>query len=210
MLDQDPALPTALVDFPPPPEAPQGARQRWRFDRPSRWLVAHDPSQVAGLLDAAHALAQAGQWCVGWVAYEAAPGLNPHLPVKALPPGQPYAVWAVFDRAEAWDGQPVTGAPASTATAPDSPSPAWQAGPWQADLDQAAIEQKVEQIRSLIQAGEVYQINLTGRLESPWSNPKGPAQRGLMPWFEALQRSQPQAYSLLLDWSRSTQPSVQP
>ena len=124
MLDQDPALPTALVDFPPPPEAPQGARQRWRFDRPSRWLVAHDPSQVAGLLDAAHALAQAGQWCVGWVAYEAAPGLNPHLPVKALPPGQPYAVWAVFDQAQAWDGQPVTDSPASTATGADNPSPA--------------------------------------------------------------------------------------
>ncbi|MEJ5897710.1 chorismate-binding protein [Aquabacterium sp. G14] len=195
MLDQDPALPTALVDFPPPPEAPQGARQRWRFDRPSRWLVAHDPSQVAGLLDAAHALAQAGQWCVGWVAYEAAPGLNPHLPVKALPPGQPYAVWAVFDRAEAWDGQPVTGAPASTATATDSPSPAWQAGPWQADLDQSAIEQKVEQIRSLIQAGEVYQINLTAQLHSPFQGE--PA--ALWPWFMALRRSQPQSYAVMLD-----------
>ncbi len=195
MLDQDPALPTALVDFPPPPEAPQGARQRWRFDRPSRWLVAHDPSQVAGLLDAAHALAQAGQWCVGWVAYEAAPGLNPHLPVKALPPGQPYAVWAVFDRAEAWDGQPVTGAPASTATGADNPSPAWQAGPWQADLDQAAIEQKVEQIRSLIQAGEVYQINLTAQLHSPFQGE--PA--ALWPWFMALRRSQPQSYAVMLD-----------
>ena len=195
MLDQDPALPTALVDFPPHPEAPDGPRQRWRFERPSRWLVAHDPSQVAGLLDAAHTLAQAGQWCVGWVAYEAAPGLNPHLPVKALPPGQPYAVWAVFDRAEAWDGQPVTGAPDSTATASDSPGPAWQAGPWQADLNQAAIEQKVEQIRSLIQAGEVYQVNLTGQLHSPFQGE--PA--ALWPWFMALRRSQPQSYAVMLD-----------
>ncbi len=187
MLDQDPALPTALVDFPPHPEAPQGPRQRWRFDRPSRWLVAHDPSQVAGLLDAAHALSQAGQWCVGWVAYEAAPGLNPHLPVKALPPGQPYAVWAVFDQAQAWDGQPVTD--------PASPNPSWQAGPWQADLDQSAIEQKVEQIRSLIQAGEVYQVNLTGQLHSPFDGE--PA--ALWPWFMALRRSQPQGYALMLD-----------
>ncbi len=187
MLDQDPALPTALVDFPPHPEAPQGPRQRWRFDRPSRWLVAHDPSQVAGLLDAAHALSQAGQWCVGWVAYEAAPGLNPHLPVKALPPGQPYAVWAVFDQAQAWDGQPVTDAA--------RPNPSWQAGPWQADLDQSAIEQKVEQIRSLIQAGEVYQVNLTGQLHSPFDGE--PA--ALWPWFMALRRSQPQGYALMLD-----------
>ena len=187
MLDQDPALPTALVDFPPHPEAPQGPRQRWRFDRPSRWLVAHDPSQVAGLLDAAHALAQAGQWCVGWVAYEAAPGLNPHLPVKALPPGQPYAVWAVFDQSQAWDGQPVTDAARS--------NPSWQAGPWQADLNQSAIEQKVEQIRSLIQAGEVYQVNLTGQLHSPFDGE--PA--ALWPWFMALRRSQPQGYALMLD-----------
>ena len=187
MLDQDPALPTALVDFPPHPEAPQGPRQRWRFDRPSRWLVAHDPSQVPGLLDAAHALAQAGQWCVGWVAYEAAPGLNSHLPVKALPPGQPYAVWAVFDQAQAWDGQPVTDAA--------RPNPSWQAGPWQADLDQSAIEQKVEQIRSLIQAGEVYQVNLTGQLHSPFDGE--PA--ALWPWFMALRRSQPQGYALMLD-----------
>jgi para-aminobenzoate synthetase/4-amino-4-deoxychorismate lyase len=189
VLDQDPALPTALVDFPPHPEAPQGPRQRWRFERPSRWLVAHDPSQVAGLLDAAHALAQAGQWCLGWVAYEAAPGLNPHLPVKALPPGQPYAVWAVFDQAQAWDGQPVSAADA------DSPASPWQAGPWQADLDQPAIEQKVEQIRSLIQAGEVYQVNLTGQLHSPFQGE--PA--ALWPWFMALRRSQPQSYAVMLD-----------
>jgi len=195
VLDQDPALPTALVDFPPPPEAPQGPRQRWRFDRPSRWLVAHDPSQVAGLLDAAHTLAQGGQWCVGWVAYEAAPGLNPHLPVKALPPGQPYAVWAVFDQALAWDGQPVASPPAGNDAEADIPRPLWQAGPWQADLDQSAIEQKVEQIRSLIQAGEVYQINLTGQLHSPFQGE--PA--ALWPWFMALRRSQPQSYAVMLD-----------
>lgn len=193
MLDQDPDLPTALVDFPPHPEAPQGPRQRWRFERPSRWLVAHDASQVAGLLDAAHALAQAGHWCLGWVAYEAAPGLNPHLPVKALPPGQPYAVWAVFDHAEPWDGQPVT--PAGPLGIPDDDGVSWQAGPWQADLEQPAIEHKVEQIRSLIQAGEVYQINLTGQLHSTLQG--GPA--ALWPWFMALRRSQPQSYALMLD-----------
>ena len=127
MLDQDPSLPTALLDFPASPDPKtaghaQGAtstapRQRWRFDRPSRWLVAHDPSQVAGLLDAAHGFARQGQWCVGWVAYEAAPGLDPHLPVKALPPGQPYAVWAVFDHATPWSGEDIV-----------APSEAWSAG----------------------------------------------------------------------------------
>ncbi|AWI53910.1 bifunctional aminodeoxychorismate synthase component I/aminotransferase [Aquabacterium olei] len=181
MLDQDPAFPTALVDF-PLPDGP--GRARWRFDRPTQWLVAHDPSQVASLLDAAHALAQAGQWCVGWVAYEAAPGLNPHLPVKALPPGQPYAIWAVFDKAEAWDGSPLA-----------APEPPWSASEWAAELDEAAVLGRVETIRELIRAGEVYQINLTARLRSPFEG----GSEGMWPYFRALQRSQPEGYTLMLD-----------
>jgi para-aminobenzoate synthetase/4-amino-4-deoxychorismate lyase len=198
VLDQDPELPTALVDFPGAPlpadplTAPAAAaskpaaspRQRWRFDHPSRWLVAHDPSQVPGLLDAAHALATAGQWCVGWVAYEAAPGLDPHLPVKALPPGQPYAVWAVFDEAHPWDGTPVTPTEA-----------AWSMGPWQADLADTAMQTQVERIRELIREGEVYQVNLTGQLRSAYEGQ--PA--SMWACFQALRRSQPAGYSLMLD-----------
>ncbi|MFT3856377.1 MAG: chorismate-binding protein [Aquabacterium sp.] len=194
MLDQDPLLPTALLDF-PSPEAiqqpgglasePSLPRQRWRFDRPTRWLVAHDPSQVPSLLDAAHSFARHGQWCVGWVAYEAAPGLNPHLPVKALPPGQPYAVWAVFDHAEPWSGEPVE---------PEAATP-WSTGPWQADLDTAHTEARIAQIHDLIRAGEVYQINLTTQLHAPYEGE--PA--SLWAYFMALRRSQPQGFGLMLD-----------
>ena len=192
MLDLDPHAPAALVDF-PDPVSPDAPRWRWRFGRPARWLVAHDPSQVAALLDAAHDAARGGQWCVGWVAYEAAPGLNPHLPVKALPPGQPYAVCAVFDEAQVW--------PSETAPTEHAPPPAasWQAGPWQPDLDTAEAIDRIEAIRELIRAGEVYQVNLTTRLRSPWHNPQGSPQEGIVPWFEALQRSQPKGYSLMLD-----------
>lgn len=191
MLDLDPQAPTALVDF-PDPTAPDAPRWRWRFGQPTRWLVAHDPAQVAPLLDAVHAAARQGQWCVGWVAYEAAPGLNPHLPVKALPPGQPYAVWAVFDEAHPWPGP-------ATRPSGDAPAGGWAAGPWQADLAEPEARDRIEAIRALIRAGEVYQVNLTTRLASTWCNPSGPPQGGIVPWFEALQRSQPQAYSLMLD-----------
>ncbi len=197
MLDQDPSLPTALLDF-PGHEGQDGPRQRWRFERPVRWLVAHDPSQVAGLLDAAHDHAKAGQWCVGWVAYEAAPGLDPHLPVKALPPGQPYAVWAVFDQAQAWAGDEIV--PAATATgspvdAFTATSASWSAGPWQADLDDKAATQRIQQIHELIRAGEVYQINLTTQRHAAYQGE--PA--SLWPYFMALRRSQPQGYGLMLD-----------
>lgn len=183
MLDQDPNLPTALLDF-PGAEGQDGPRQRWRFERPVRWLVAHDPSQVAGLLDAAHELSRQGQWCVGWVAYEAAPGLDPHLPVKALPPGRPYAVWAVFDEAQPWSGDDVV-----------SPGTHWSTGPWQADLDEPTAQKRIEQIHDLIRAGEVYQINLTTQLHAPYEGE--PA--SLWPYFMALRRSQPQGYGLMLD-----------
>ncbi len=187
MLDQDPSLPTALLDFPPaqPATEANASRQRWRFDRPSRWLVAHDPSQVASLLDAAHALAKAGQWCLGWVAYEAAPGLDAHLPVNALPPGQPYAVWAVFDEAHPW--QP------DAALAPHGTD--WSAGPWQPDLDEASCRARIAQIHGLIEAGEVYQINLTTRLNSAFTGDSA----SLLACFEALRRSQPNGFGLMLD-----------
>ena len=178
VLDQDPAAPTALIDF-PPTEA-DGPRQRWRLHRPSRWLVAHDPSQVPGLLDAAHELAKSGRWVVGWVAYEAAPGLDPCLPVKALPPGRPFAVWAVFDEAEPWQ---------------DTPSATWSAGPWAPALSEAEVCHRIEQVRSLIQSGEVYQVNLTDTLSAPFAG--GP--EAIEPFFEALRRSQPAGYSLMLD-----------
>lgn len=194
MLDQEPSQPIALVDF-PNPDDPSGERRRWRFDAPSAWLVAHDPSQVAGLLDAAHARARAGQWCVGWVAYEAAPGLNPQLPVKALPVGQPYAVWAVFDQATVWSNVPQDHAHAPTPASPSPEFPAWASGPWQADLDEAQVHARVEHIRELIRQGEVYQVNLTSRLNSPFSG----SPQAMAAYFMALRRSQPQGYSLMLD-----------
>lgn len=187
MLDQDPTAPTALVDF-PPTEA-SGPRQRWRLQRPVRWLVAHDPNQVGGLLDAAHTLSRAGHWVVGWVAYEAAPGLDACLPVKALPPGQPYAVFAVFDEAQPWDGQTAMSTSASAAP------PDWHTGPWHAALSDDAVTRRIEQVRHLIEAGEVYQVNLTDALSAPFEG--GP--QAIEPYFAALRRSQPAGFGLMLD-----------
>lgn len=181
MLDQLPGAPTARVDF--PPEAPGLARRQLTLHQPSRWLVAHDPTQVPGLLDAAHGLARAGHWLVGWVAYEAAPGLDACLPVKALPPGQPYAVWAVFSPEQV----------EATARAADPTH--WFADDWACDLDEPQATRRIDRIRELIQAGEVYQVNLTSRLRSPFEG--GPA--AIEPFFDALRRSQPDGYGLMLD-----------
>ena len=186
MLDQLPGAPTARVDF--PPEAPGLARRQLTLHQPLRWLVAHDPTQVAGLLDAAHDLARAGHWLVGWVAYEAAPGLDDCLPVKALPPGQPYAVWAVFTPDQVTPGDPAN-LPATAVVQ------AWSANDWSSDLDEPQATQRIERIRELIRDGEVYQVNLTSRLRSDFQG--GPA--AIEPFFDALRRSQPEGYGLMLD-----------
>ena len=188
MLDVDPHYPTALIDFPDQ----TGTRRRLAFHQPSSWLVAHDPKQVPALLDEAHRAAKDGAWCVGWVAYEAAPGLDAHLPVKALPPGTPYAAWAVFTKAQAW--------PADNGdTAPDAKD-SWRAGPWDAALSDARLHQQVEQIRELIRNGEVYQINLTAPLRAAFEpEDKAAPTPALHAYFQALQRSQPGGYGLMLD-----------
>ena len=199
MLDQVPGAPTARVDF--PPEAPGLTRRQMTLHQPLRWLVAHDPSQVPGLLDAAHRLAREGHWLVGWVAYEAAPGLDACLPVKALPPGQPYAVWAVFapDQVQASEPSPPLNATAAGAGSRDSgsprPSATWSANAWSSDFAEPEAASRIDRIRGLIQAGEVYQVNLTSRLRSPFEG--GPA--AVEPFFDALRRSQPDGYGLMLD-----------
>jgi para-aminobenzoate synthetase/4-amino-4-deoxychorismate lyase len=196
MLDTDPHQPTALVDFP----GANGQRERWHFAQPLQWLVAHDPSQVPALLDAAHAQAQAGRWCVGWVAYEAAPGLNPDLPVKSTAPGAVYAVWAVFDHAHAgWPSH-----------LPEAPPEAWHMGPWQSPWTDDQARTRIHAIHELIRQGEVYQINLTERLHAPWAAEDAPAPTAaLHACFEALHRSQPDGYALFLDGRAATrQPGV--
>ncbi len=201
MLDQDARWPTALLDFPAPltPPSPPAAQQsttshrrRVHFREPVQWLVAHDAAQVPALLQEAHRLSKAGHWCLGWVSYEAAPGFNPHLPVKATPPGAVYAAWAVYDQAhEGWP-EPSEAEAAHT----------WQLDAWVPDLPIPAQAKAIEHIHALIRAGEVYQINLTSQLHSAFQTP--PHTGTLHQLFQALHRSQPAGYALMLDARAAT------
>jgi para-aminobenzoate synthetase/4-amino-4-deoxychorismate lyase len=60
---------------------------------PHRVLVAERPEQVVGVLAEVERATDAGDWAFGYVAYEAAAGLDPHLVVhRSTPFGMPL-VW---------------------------------------------------------------------------------------------------------------------
>ena len=70
-------IPDTFINLPLRPADAASPRLRRRFGAPLRWLVARDAGDVAPTIDAAHAEAIAGRWCIGWVAYEAASAFDP-------------------------------------------------------------------------------------------------------------------------------------
>lgn len=167
---------SALIDFPLRPGQLDAARLRLAFAQPARWLLAQRVDEVRAVLDAAHAAALAGQWCVGYVAYEAAPAFDAALQVHAHDPSMPLAAFAVFD---------------STRLPWPHAQQAWQCQPWCDPLLPQAFTQQVEQIREAIRRGEVYQVNLTTQLRSGLTGDP-------LSWFGALQRGQPGGYAAYL------------
>ena len=118
-------------------------------------LVAWQPSQVAPEIAAVDHLTTGGTWAFGFVAYEAAPGINPALPTRAPAPGLPLAWFALCD--------PPTTACAVTLGARVPPSP-WR---WTHRWSAAQYQTAVAAIRRRIAAGDTYQCNLTTRLTAP-------------------------------------------
>ncbi|MEU9335685.1 aminodeoxychorismate synthase component I [Streptomyces sp. NPDC048290] len=96
-----------------------------------RELVALYPEDVPQVLDTVERLAAAGKWAFGFVAYEAAPGLDPGLAVREPVEGLPLA----------WFG--ITGAPQEVPVVgqeADRPrrGPASRPGAWRPEWEEAA------------------------------------------------------------------------
>jgi para-aminobenzoate synthetase/4-amino-4-deoxychorismate lyase len=138
-----------------------GAERAFRLAEPVGVIEARRPSEVAGAIDAAGSAAARGLWAAGFVAYEAAPGLDPELSVHVRAPDDPFAelplAWfALFERKE--DLPPLE---------PGRLDPSRSAGsPWRPSVDRATYDAAVERIRELIAAGHTYQVNHTIRLRA--------------------------------------------
>ncbi len=138
-----------------------GAERAFRLAEPVGVIEARRPSEVAGAIDAAGSAAARGLWAAGFVAYEAAPGLDPELSVRVRAPDDPFAelplAWfALFERKE--DLPPLE---------PGRLDPSGSAGsPWRPSVDRATYDAAVERIRELIASGHTYQVNHTIRLRA--------------------------------------------
>ncbi len=137
-----------------------GAGRSFRLADPAGVLLAREPGDVPGTLEAAEGAASRGLWVGGYLAYEAAPGLDSALRVRERAPSDPFAelplAWfALFERREeiAPLAPPTVERPATDAA-------------WRPSVDRAAYDGAIEHIRELIAAGETYQVNHTIRLRA--------------------------------------------
>lgn len=176
----------ALIDFrASQPNATDALR--CAFTAPLAVLVARTHAEVPEVLAQVAAHAAQGHWCVGHVAYEAAPAFDAALCVH--PSSAPLACFGVFAQAQPWPEDPTTGA-AAQAT--------WQPGVERVQFDTAMVR-----IHAAIAAGDLYQVNYTAPLS-------GQLQGEPLALFQALLRAQPGGYSAYLDHGDSQILSVSP
>jgi para-aminobenzoate synthetase/4-amino-4-deoxychorismate lyase len=137
-----------------------GAGPSFRLVEPVGVLEATRPDEVPGVLEAAEGAARRGLWVGGFVAYEAAPGLDPALQVRHRSASDPFerlplAWFAMFERRE----ETVLPEPRSDASAGDP-------GAWRPSTDRGRYDGAIASIRERIEAGDTYQVNHTLRLRS--------------------------------------------
>ena len=167
------ATPGTWIDF-TQPRAAGNLRLRGRWGAPARVLVAHHIGEVKPVLEAVHAAAEAGHWCVGHVRYEAAPAFDAALQVHAA--DGPLVWFEVHD-----------GAPSAWPSA-EAAGPAEARATWLPTLARPDFDAAIARIHQAIGDGELYQVNYT----APWMGTVTGEGAAL---FDALLRAQPGGYA---------------
>ena len=167
------ATPGTWIDF-TQPRAAGNLRLRGRWGAPARVLVAHHIDEVKPVLEAVHAAAEAGHWCVGHVRYEAAPAFDAALQVHAA--DGPLVWFEVHD-----------GAPSAWPSA-EAAGPAEARATWLPTLARPDFDAAIARIHQAIGDGELYQVNYT----APWMGTVTGEGAAL---FDGLLRAQPGGYA---------------
>ncbi|WP_448609211.1 aminodeoxychorismate synthase component I [Geodermatophilus sp. URMC 60] len=124
-----------------------------RCPPPHRVLTADRPAEVLGVLTEVERATDAGWWAFGYVAYEAAAGLDPTLAVHPSTPLDMPLVW--FGLCD----EPVPVPPLQPAGAGPAPTARWRPT-W----TPAGHAHGVREVRERIAAGDTFQCNLTVRM----------------------------------------------
>ncbi|MGE5227798.1 MAG: chorismate-binding protein [Planctomycetaceae bacterium] len=136
-----------------------GAEPSFRLVEPVGTLEATRVDEVRAVIAAVEAAAARGLWVAGFVAYEAAPGLDPALAVRARGSDDPFAALPL-----AWFGM-FAGRQETSLPVPAEGAPPDDTA-WRPSVDRASYDHAIARIREHIAAGDTYQVNHTLRLRA--------------------------------------------
>jgi para-aminobenzoate synthetase/4-amino-4-deoxychorismate lyase len=128
------------------------------FEHPSAIIVARRPGEIAGALAAIEAARTAGKYVAGYFAYELGYGLEPKLH-RLMPEesGKPLLWFGVFDEAGCFEGA------AASHLLESLPQGRAYASPLTHEWSREDYRTRFGRVRALIEAGDLYQANLTFR-----------------------------------------------
>lgn len=126
----------------------------WELGPPAVILETSRPARIAPLVAELERATADGWWAYGFLAYEAAAGLDPGLAVHPGADGLPLAWFAVC-------APPVAVPPVAPVQPADG---GYRLGHWELAWDERTHRDRVDAVRRYIAAGETYQTNLTTRL----------------------------------------------
>lgn len=129
-----------------------GEGAHWVFDRPTAAGRAESLDQVRTVItDAEHRATEHGEWVVITIAYEAAQAFATEMATHPAPPdGTPYVWWQSFG--ERRTAAPLARTPTRVVSRHRRPN-------------RRAYPDAVADVRRRIEAGDVYQVNVTDRFE---------------------------------------------
>lgn len=162
------------------------------FPEAEQLVIARTAQEVGPVLQRVSDATARGSWAFGYVGYDAAPGLDPHLAVVPAAAGDPPPAWFALCGAPV-EGPPIVAPPIGAvgslsigAFLADQVGSAWRQA-WRDDDYDAAIER----VRGHIAAGDTYQVNLTSRLLGRVADP--------MACYASLAHQQHGAHAAYLD-----------
>jgi para-aminobenzoate synthetase/4-amino-4-deoxychorismate lyase len=169
-------------------------RQGWRafsFEDACDELVARAAGDVLPVLAQAQQAVDQGLHVAGYLAYEAAAGLDSHLAVRPAPSALPLACFGVFRTRR------------PCVPSESDASAAFSVGKWTDSVDFTTWCACVERIRAYIAAGDTYQANYTFRRHAEF-------QGDPFAFYRALCRTQRAGYCAYLDLGRFVVLSISP